>query len=777
MSDESPQPPTTSEPVESVEIAQAEPGEPALPAAAPIGDDSSEPASSPPPAARKKKSDWKPESWGHAARAVCVLALIGMAFAVLSQLSFGGEWTLRFLRDNKIVMHDRMMLIYQLLGAGGVFALLSIVSVLYSKKPGRAARNLEQWAWFLSPSMLLPAIPVCLQHEAWAGKHEDFLPIILFGAILCEFLFSKALANVPPAATLLFGALQSTPEPNEDKSNSLLSRLSRFAEKHSALIVVVLAAVAYGAFMSFYTVRWHEKLGTATFDLGINNNLLYGGLEGKFNQSPVIFPEDPQKYLANHVKIGLYTFLPIYALHPKPETLLILQSISLGLSAIPLFLFAKRRLPAWWAAALALVYLAYYPMHGANFYEMKVVPTSAALVLTCIWAIDAKRFIIGGIFFVWALIMREDMPVPLAVVGAVFLLSGKRPKSGLVMTAVASTWFVLLRFRFMNEVGSWWFPNMYEDLWAHPDRGFQGVIKTLLSNPSFTLKHIFVEKKFWYLMHLLVPMAFVPVRRWWAWAALVPGAILTLLVTDYAPPTMFSFQYVMHWSPYLFCGAALVLASMAKEQGRVRALAALIAMSLASMALSYNYGAFSARDKALESGYHKITFSMSDKERAALQDVRKLVASLPAGASVGSTERVGAHLSSRVGFYTLRRGSHGVDFMVARKKGLRLDRTKQTIRDALESGKYGVEARFGDFVVFKKGGDTKNNKKLIREWRLRTSAKKKRSKKSRAERRRAAKRQKEKLRKKAEAEKAKKDTSSSPKPAPPREAPGQNEKK
>lgn len=466
--------------------------------------------------------------------------------------------------------------------------------------------------------------------------------------------------------------------------------------------------------------------------------MLYGGLEGKFNQSPVIFPEDPQKYLANHVKIGLYTLLPIYKLYPRPETLLIIQSVSLGLSSIPLFLFARRRIPSWWAATLALVYLAYYPMHGANFYEMKVVPTAAALVLTCIWAIDAKRFITGGIFFVWALIMREDMPVPLAVVGAVFLLSGHRPKSGLIMTAVASTWFVLLRFRFMNEVGSWWFPNMYEDLWAHPDRGFQGVIKTLLSNPSFTLKHIFVEKKFWYLMHLLVPMAFLPVRRWWAWAALVPGAILTLLVTDYAPPTMFSFQYVMHWAPYLFCAAALVLASIAKqENGRTRALAALSAMSLASLALTYNYGAFAARDKALESGYHKITFSVSDKERADLKDVERLVAHIPQGASVGSTERVGAHLSSRVGFYTLRRGSHGVDYMVARKKGLRLDRTKQTIRNALESGEYGVDARFGDFVVFKKGGDTKDNKKLIREWRLKARSTRK-SRNSRKKARRGA---------------------------------------
>jgi uncharacterized membrane protein len=360
---------------------------------------------------------------------------------------------------------------------------------------------------------------------------------------------------------------------------------------------------------------------------------------------------------------------------------------------------------------------------------MKIVPTTAAIVLLSIYAIDAKRWILGGISFVLAMIMREDMPVPLAMVGAVFLLSGHRPRAGLLMAGTATIWFILIRFRFMNEVGSWWFPNMYEDLWAPPEKGFRSVIKTLVSNPTFTLKHIFVEKKFWYLMHLLVPLAFLPVRRWYTWAALVPGAILTLLVTDYGPPTMFSFQYVMHWAPYLFIATGLVLGSIKNsDQGPERAKGALVAMCLATTALSFNYGAFSLRDRALEAGYHKITFDFSDKERKTYEDVKRLVASIPQSASVGSTERIGAHLSSRVGFYTLRRGAHGVEYMVARKSALRLDRTKQTIRDGLVSGESGLVGRYGEFAVFKRGASTDGNHAIIIEWDLTGKRKSKRAK-------------------------------------------------
>jgi uncharacterized membrane protein len=663
------------------------------------------------PAPRDTRS-FPPEAWGEAARATCLSFLLGMALVVVARFSLGGEWVLEFLDKNRLPMDARMSFIAQALALGLLCAVAPLGLIVSQKWSSFTAAVWEKWAWFLSPLMLLPAVPVMMKHQVWEGKHQDLLPIVLFGALIAEVLFSKSFANIPPQVARAVTRFLEDDEP-------VTSRIGRIWKEHHVLILVCLMAAAYGAFMSFYTIRWHHKLGTATFDLGINNNLLYGGLEGKFNQSPVIFPEDPQKYLANHVKIGLYSFLPIYVFYPKPETLLAVQSIAMGLGAIPLFLFARRRIPEWWALALAAVYLSYYPLHGANFYEMKLVPTASAWVLTCIWAIDAKRFVTGGIFFLWAMLMREDMPVPMAVVGAAFLLSGHRPRAGLLMALVASSWFVFLRFRFMNDVGNWWFPNMYEDLWAEPEKGFRGVIKTLVSNPTYTLKHIFVEKKFWYLMHLLVPMAFLPVRRWWAFAALIPGAILTLLVTDYAPPTMFSFQYVMHWAPYMYIAAALVLAQKVNDEGHAHsARAALVSMCLASLALTYNYGAFPRRDKSFESGYHKITFSFSEKERKTLEDVRHLVASIPKSASVASTERIGAHLSSRVGFYTLRRGSHGVDYIVANKAGLRLDRTKETVKKALESKEYGLVGRFGEFAVFKKGADAKGNEAVMSEWGL-----------------------------------------------------------
>jgi uncharacterized membrane protein len=434
----------------------------------------------------------------------------------------------------------------------------------------------------------------------------------------------------------------------------------------------------------------------------------------------VVFPHDPQKYIANHIKVGAYVFLPIYALAPRPETLQVLQSTLIGMSAIPLFLFSRRRVSDWAAAIIAICYLSYYPVHGANFYEVKMVPMASFFVLMAAWAADAKRWLILGISFVIGMLMREDMPIGFAVMGTFLLLSGHRPQAGLLMAAVAGAWFVFLRFYVMEAAGQWWFPKMYKDLWADGETGFRSVVKTLISNPFFTLTHVVIEKKVMYLMHLLVPIMFLPARRWYLWAAFLPGAMLTLLVTDYKPVTMFSFQYVMHWAPYMFLAVPLALVAYRRsaEHGALRARAALAAMGFCIAVLCYNYGAFSMRDGALRSGYHKIQFSLEPDDEARYAALLDIKSSIPLEASVATSEKIGPHLSSRRRFFSLRRGSYHVDYILVRQKGLRLDRTKTVVTDALTSGEYGVFRRVDEFVLLKKGHDVSGNDAVMDEWRL-----------------------------------------------------------
>jgi len=641
------------------------------------------------------------------ARVVALASLLAGAIALWTQLAFHSPWLDTFLLDNELDEPERRMSILVVIAvaiAGG--AVVSFGATLWWRRRERPVAELEQWAWFLSPLLMLPLGPVLFRPKVWMGRHDALLPSLVLILLVFEQLAFRCLTNVPAAARAWW----------VDAVVQVPARV----RKHGPLAVVLAGAAFFSAFFIFYTLRWHYKLRTGNYDLSINNNLMYGGLHGRFLHSPLVFPKEPAKYLANHVKLGAYLFLPIYALVPRPETLFVIQSIFIGFGTVPLFLFARRHVSEWMAAIVCLAYLAYYPLHGASFSEFQAVPVAAFFVFVIIWAADTHRYRWLAGALVAALLMREDVSVGLAVLGAFFLLSGYRPKVGLAIALVSTFYFLLLRFYVMEAAGSWWFPNMYKELWADGEKGFRSVIKTMLTNPMFTLSKLIVEKKLYYLLHLLTPLAFLPVRRWYLWAAFLPGAFLTLLVTNYDPPITYSFHYVMHWAPYLFVASVIALEALRNGPifGPERYRAAAAAMVAGSLVLSYNYGAFARREGSFKAGFSKIEFSFTEDEWNRYQELLEITSMIPKDASVAATEKCGPHLSSRLDMFTMRQGPQTADWIVASSRELKLSKTRPTLRDALVSGTFGVVKRLDDFAIMKRGYSTAENQALLDDWEL-----------------------------------------------------------
>ncbi|MGC4094460.1 MAG: DUF2079 domain-containing protein [Polyangiaceae bacterium] len=644
--------------------------------------------------------------WGAVARCLAIGGLLGFAAAGWVQLGLSGRAASELLASNELPEGARMATLKACLGSAAIGSAVVGYLASSSLKKGAGVALLERWLWFLSPLILAPAIASILRFRPWVNQHERLLPITLVTALALEVLAFKALVAVPSAAQNWWrDAREQVPE---------------IVRRRGPFVIVLLASLFYVTFFSLLLLRWHHKLRTGNFDLSINNNLMFGGLHGHFLESPVVFPQDPKKYLANHAKFGGYLFLPIYALYPRPETLLVMQSTFIGLSAVPLWGFARRHISPWMATVVALAYLAYYPMHGASFSEFQYVPIASFFILGCIWAAEERRWWLFGIAFAMGLTMREDIPIGMAVVGAGLLLSGHRPAAGLVMALVSTVYFVWLRFYVMDSAGDWWFPNMYKELWADGERGFKSVLKTLLTNPLFVLSKILTEKKLWYVLHLFVPLAFLPARRWYLWLAFVPGVLLTLLITNYDPPTMFSFHYVMHWAPYIFVAAVLALESIGKnpDGGQQRKVAAAAALALSSLVLSYNYGAFPERDGSFRGGFHRVDFSINEAEEERYRNLQKLIAMIPKDASVAATEKLGPHVSSRLKMYTMRHGPQGAEYALASSRELKLSRTRPKLLETLRSGDYGVVTRIADMALLKRGHDTAANEDLVRDWRL-----------------------------------------------------------
>jgi uncharacterized membrane protein len=672
-------------------------------------EESAESASAEPPSAASRPDEPPPlfdqHPWAVTARVLTISGLLGLGLSGWAQLSIKSGWVPEFLISNTRGAPERKLMMVLLVaglalgGAGG------LAGLTWFRKRNREV-DFERWLWFFVPAILLPALPALFRAKAWQMRHDALLPIVILLNLLFEALMLLSLRSIP--ATV------------RDFWRQTVNQVPALIRRRGPLALVILGALGYATFFSFYLLRWHYKLRTGNFDLSINNNLMYGGLHGDFLQSPVAFPDQPGKYLAAHAKFGHYLFLPIYALVPRPETLLIIQSVLIGGSSIPLFLFARRHLSEWSAAALTLAYLAYYPMHGATFSEFQNVPIAALFVFGVVWAADAKRWVWMGVFTAIALLMREDIPIGLSMIGFFLLASGYRPTAGLVLATISTSYFLLLRFYVMEEAGDWWFPTMYKELWSDGERGFRSVIKTLLTNPLFVISKLAIDKKILYLAHLLTPLAFLPLRRWYLWLCLVPGVLLTLLVTNYDPPIQFSFHYVMHWAPYLFMASVLALVALGKspDQGPLRQRAALFALCGASAVLSFNYGAFAQREGSFKGGFHKVEFTYTEAEDQRYERLRELIKDVPPDATVAATEKVGPHLSSRRILHTMRTGPHGAEWIVASSRELKLSKTKPSLKAVLEKREYGVVKRSGDFALFKKGYKTDGNAKLMKDWGL-----------------------------------------------------------
>ncbi len=668
-------------------------------------DEEEEDDAPPPPRADEPAPLFDQHPWSVTVRVLAISALLGLAVSGWAQLSIKSAWVPDFLSANVRGVAERKLMLALLIAGLVVGGGVGMGLLTWLRKRSREA-ELERWLWFLVPGILLPCVPALFRAKPWQNRYEALLPIVILMSLFFEALMVLSLRSVPAAA--------------RDFWRQTVSQIPALVRRRGPLAIVLLGSLGYAVFFSFFLLRWHYKLRTGNFDLSINNNLMFGGLHGDFLKSPVAFPDDPGKYLAAHAKFGHYLFLPIYALVPRPETLLIIQSVLIGGSAIPLFLFARRHLTEVAAAAVALAYLAYYPMHGATFSEFQNVPIAALFVFGVVWAADAKRWVWMGVLTAIALLMREDIPIGLSIIGLFLLASGYRPTAGLVLAAVSTSYFLIVRFYVMDEAGDWWFPTMYKELWADGERGFRSVIKTLLTNPLFVISKLAIEKKIIYLAHLLTPLAFLPLRRWYLWLSLIPGVLLTLLVTNYDPPIQFSFHYTMHWAPYLFMASVLALVAIGKspDLGAQRQRAALFAFCGASAVLSFNYGAFAMRENSFKGGFHKVEFTYTEAEDKRYEVLRELIKDIPKTATVAATEKVGPHLSSRRILHTMRTGPHDAEWIVASSRELKLSKTKVSLRAVLDKNQYGVIKRSGDFAVFKKGAPTDGNAKLIKDWGL-----------------------------------------------------------
>jgi uncharacterized membrane protein len=586
------------------------------------------------------------------------------------------------------------------MGAGVAVAVV-LIAVIFARRRREGLEVVERLVRRASPLALAGLVPFLFDVRLWGGRDLEFLLLAAalgFGA----WAATRAVLETPP----LFPRLAR-------RGRALLAAAHarvavRFARIDAPLLVATAGACAYAVYFSAITIENHRNLGTCSFDLGLEDNLMWNLVHGApiFKSTP--FDGPTGTHLRNHATFFSYVLAPIYGLAPRPETLLVVQAVMMGGAAVPLHLYARRHVSAWTATLVALLYLLYPPLHGANLYDFHYLPLGVLFLWLVLYAVEAQRRALAIVATVLALSVREDVACCLGVIGLFLLLTGAAARAGAVLAAVGIGYFLVMKLGVMPHFGngSESFVNQYAGLVPPEGHGFGSVLETVVGNPVFTWSAILEKDKLVYLLQLFVPLLFVPLARRIGLLLVLPGFVFTLLSTGYPPLNQISFQYTTYWTAFVFIGVVLGLEQLRTPRsdtdasGPRRQGALAVGLVAASLACSWLFGAIFHRDN-VRGGFERARIAPADVDVGRHAELDALVARIPADARVSASEHLLPHISGRESAYTLRFGLYDADYLLFQMP-MRGDEREKAV-PVLRDGTFGVIDDRGDMVLAKRG--------------------------------------------------------------------------
>jgi uncharacterized membrane protein len=616
-------------------------------------------------------------------------------------------------------------LILSILGSAAVGGLILPLLQVVRRRDEELAERAASWVRMLLPLGPLALTPALLDWKLWQHHDEVFLTFTLLNALAMGAAVRACFATEIEKLLSpdLVEALRSWKErwaahTREASAAGLLLKNGR-----AWLLLAACASAGYIIWFGYHTAVWHLSARSG-YDLAIEDNILYNLLHGGpfFKAAPTLGPTG--SHFGRHATLISYLLLPFYALHQSAETILILQSFLMGAAAIPLFLFARRRVGPATACLIACAYLLHPAVQQSNLFEAHYVKFGLPFVWALLWLLDSGRTRMAMLFAGLTLAVREDVAAWVVMIGLFAAYSGRSLRFGMLLTLSAGIYVVVIKLLVMPTFtgGEDSLMFMYRGLLPPGKSSYAWVLGTALSNPAFLLSTLLEDGKILYLMQLLVPLGLLPLRHRLGWFALLPGGVFCLLATKYPALTDIHFQYSPHFIAFLFPALVIALEGPSGDQARrdptfrqARAARAghLALLVMALLPSSYQYGAV-LQGNTSRGGPLPYSFGWDSTGRARQAAIKKLQAILPKDARVAASAYLVPQISARPSGYSLSLGLYDADWIFAPSDlpefiTPEISRT----REALRSGEWGVVAIEGPFFLAKKGHDRALNAKIL----------------------------------------------------------------
>lgn len=319
---------------------------------------------------------------------------------------------------------------------------------------------------------------------------------------------------------------------------------------------------------------------------------------------------------AFHFSPILYLAGGVVAVWHSPLALIGLQSVACALVIPPVYALVVGRSGkaiARWAAVVVALYPALAGLTFVDFHENAFAPAAVAWML---WAFDAGRIVPAAIFALCAVAVKEDQAIFVGIAAAVGAWRFRRTWPGRVALGVATLAFLAV-FAFFSSIQPHHVANPH---WS-PERFYAwnaGDVRALFS--------LGILQRLGFLLLILAPLGFLPLRSRMMWLALPPLAevLLSRMSTTFTLGT----HYAGAWLGYVLVAFAFAVRKLPPERA-MRWMWACTALCVLELLVAnplhpgLNLHAPQARDATLDA----------------------VLASLPSNASIATQEEAYTHLA------------------------------------------------------------------------------------------------------------------------------------
>lgn len=428
-------------------------------------------------------------------------------------------------------------------------------------------------------SLLLPV--------KWAERWSCVGLFAALGVVTLTSNFSWALAGFFILVLLIlsfyaiFGWKSENPEPApEIKSHWIFP-----------LVTGIVAAGVF-ALICVWTISRVLTFSCPTYDFGIFSQMFHYMKETGLPMTTL-----ERTGLLSHFDVHIspiyYVMLPIYCLFPSPVTLQVLQAAVIVSAVIPMWLIGKQKgLSGLQRMLLCCLLLLLPTTAGGAYYDLHENCFLLPLVLWLLYALDRKSILLGGLFGVLTLCVKEDAAVYVAVVAIygvirAILNPGKSRRKALFISIgllILSLGWFFAATGYLASQGDGVMTSRYRNFDYDGSGSLIAVVKAVLLCPMKLMYECTKEPdRLIYISQTLLPLLGLPLltRKYQRYFLLIPY-ILVNLMADW------QYQYNIYYQ-YSFGSSALLLYLCAVNLADIRWKTPRFAASVCAVAVSCGF--------------------------------------------------------------------------------------------------------------------------------------------------------------------------------------------